>query len=90
MSAKRGRKPSAVWQFFTMDDDKKHATCNACSTLRCKNVVTLENHMGVCDKLPDDDKAKWQAIIDQRAREGPPAAKRPRKSSACRLVFVVV
>ena len=72
MSAKRGRKPSAVWQFFTLDDNKKHATCKACGIQRCKNVVTLENHVMNCEGLSDEAKQIWL---------GEPRAKKQRRGA---------
>ena len=83
MAAKRGRKPSEVWQWFTMSDDKKHAACNACEISRCKNVVTLENHMMVCEKLTDDDKAKWDAIVKRREDAPRPPKLARRACSVC-------
>jgi len=77
---KRGRKPGPVWMFFTMEDDKLHARCNACGTRRCKNVVTLENHLEVCDQLSDNDRDKWEGILEQRKQSGR-SSKRRRLSS---------
>jgi len=78
--SKRGRKPGPIWQFFTLDAAKKHATCNACGTQRCKNLTTLENHLAACSKMTDEAQASWQAVLDDR-KQAPPA-KKSRKTSA--------
>ena len=78
---KRGRKPGPVWQFFKLDEEKKHAICNACGTKRCKNIVTLENHLAACSKMTEESSAAWQAILDERKQA--PAAKKRRKTSVC-------
>jgi len=83
-SHKRGRKPGPVWNFFKLDDEKKHAICNACGTQRCKNVVTLENHLAACSKMTDEASAEWQAVLDDRKKA--PATKR-RKTSMNSLLF---
>jgi len=75
---KRGRKPGPVWQFFTLEDDKLHAKCNSCGIRRCKNGVTLENHMDVCEELSDHDKLRWQQIMEEREQNKSPRLKRRR------------
>lgn len=69
--SKRGRKPGPVWEFFELTEDKLHATCNACGSQRCKNVITLENHMDQCDDLTDNDREKWQDILGERLKGRP-------------------
>jgi len=74
-----------VWNFFELDDEKKHAICNACGTKRCKNVVTLENHLAACMQMTDEATAEWQAVLDERKKARP--SKR-RKTSAAILLFI--
>ena len=91
MSLKRGRKPKPVWQFYSQDAEKKHAICNACGIQRCKNIITLENHLTVCAKLSAEDMSKWRAIKLQRERDedatgdesDEPPRKRRRRVTSC-------
>jgi len=80
--AKRGRKPSEVWQLFTLDEEKKHATCNACGLVRCKNVVTLEAHLAQCAQLPRATREVWAAAVQERKDLGHVPTKKRRTNGA--------
>jgi len=82
--AKRGRKPSEAWNFFTLLDDKKHAICTACGKVRCKNVTTLESHLSKCDQLDDATRAAWKTAVQERKDLKASALKRRKTSSSQR------
>jgi len=82
--AKRGRKPSEAWNFFTLNEDKKHATCTACGLIRCKNVMTLESHLSKCEQLDEATRDAWKAAVQERKDLKASAPKRRRHTSSQR------